>query len=466
MRTTATIPFVSRFIKSNLFITGVGLMGMFFINLSPISAQFTDPDTSRVLMQTPIADPNTTIYNNIAAGEFTPGKGFQIVKNDFASLNISIYASARWLNQLANDTTWVDHQGRVQQFDGRNDIYWQRAMIWFTGYLSSPKLTYMATVWTVTTTQQTLVYGNIKYSFSKHLTLGMGIMPNACIRSLQGPFPFFASTDRTMAEDALRGGFTNGVFAVGEAIPRLRYTVGLGNNLSILGVKAANLTRHFSKSASLTWYPTTGEFGPRGGNGDFEHHDKIATRFGVSYCHSRENRFNNVGTPSPDNTQVRMSDGLLFFEANAFIDGLTVVEANFDQTSVDLGFKLKGFALHTEFYYRTLSKINAVDNTFQPVEIPSPNDKIIDKGYTLQALYMIVPKRVCLYAVHSALIDEFERNPYEYGGGVNLYMTKTRSWRINLQAMHIEKGAAGGTFGLYTSGQTGTTLTIGTDILL
>jgi len=439
------------------------LICLFTIN---IQAQFTDPDTNKIAAKSIVSLQNDTTYTNTAAGEFTPGKGFLMVKNDFASLNISIYASARWVNQLSKDSVWQDHQNRTLAFDGRNDIYWQRAMIWFTGYLTSPKLTYMATVWTVTTTQQTLVYGNIKYTFNKHLTVGMGIMPNACIRSLQGSFPYFTSTDRTMAEDALRGGFTNGVFAVGEVLPKVRYTLGLGNNLSILGVKAANLTRHFSKSASVSWMPTTGEFGPRGGNGDFENHDKLATRFGMSYCHSRENRFNNVGTPAPDNTQVRMSDGLLFFETDAFIQGLTVQEATFDQTSVDLGFKYKGLALHTEFYYRTLSKIDAVDENFQPVAIATPNDVITDKGYTIQALYMLVPKRVCVYGVHSMLIDEFKRNPYEFGLGANLYLTKSRSWRINLQAMQIHKGAAGGTFGLYTSGQTGTTLTIGTDILL
>ncbi len=437
------------------------------MEVSDISAQFSLADTlDYPLMRVIEPDTNSYIFQNTASGEFTPGKGFQIVKNDFASLNISMYASARWLNQISDSPTWTDHQGREIAFDGRNDIYFQRAMIWFTGYITSPKLTYMTTVWSVTTTQQTLVYGNIKYTFNKHLTVGMGIMPNACIRSLQGPFPFFTSTDRTMAEDALRGGFTNGLFVVGEALHNVRYTLGLGNNLSILGIKAANLTRHFSKSASLAWYPTTGEFGPRGGNGDFEHHNILATRFGISYCHSRENRFNNTGTPSPDNTQVRMSDGLLFFETDAFIKGLTVVEANFDQTSIDLGMKYKGLGIHTEFYYRTLSKIDAVDANNAPVEITGPNDVITDKGYTLQALYMVVPKTVCVYAVHSMLLDEFERNPYEFGGGVNLYFTKSRSWRINMQAMRVVKGAGGGTFGLYTSGQTGTTLTIGTDILL
>jgi hypothetical protein len=399
-----------------------------------------------------------TTYTNMASGEFRPGYGFQLVRSKFASLNISLYASARWLNQMSPDSTYEDHLGNTKAFDGRNDIYWQRAMIWFTGFLYTPKLTYMATVWTVTTTQQTLVYGNINYQFNNHFKAGIGIVPNACVRSLQGPFPFFTSTDRTMAEDAIRGGFTNGVYLSGEIGPRLRYLAVLGNNLSILGIKASNLTRHFSKSISLSWYPTTGEFGPRGGNGDFEDHQKLATRFGASFVHSRENRFNNTGTPSPDNTQVRMSDGGLFFETGALAPDVTVIEANFDLLSIDLGFKYKGLALHTEFYYRTLSKFNS--------DGPVPLNSINDKGYTAQLLYMAIPKKLCIYGINSMLIDEFKRNPWEAGVGVNIYPSKTRSWRINVQGVHVYKCAAGGTFGLYTAGQTGTTITIGTDILL
>jgi hypothetical protein len=204
--------------------------------------------------------------------------------------------------------------------------------------------------------------------------------------------------------------------------------------------------------------PTTGEFGPRGGNGDFEHHEKMATRFGGNYCHSRENRFNNTGTPSPDNTQVRMSDGVLFFETGALAPDVTVREADYDIFSVDLGIKYRGLGLHTEFYHRTLSDIDA--------DGPVPYSKITDRGYSIQALYMVVPKRVCLYGIYSGLVDEFKRNPYEIGGGLNIYPYKTRSWRINLQALHVYKGAAGGVFGLYAAGQTGANLTFGTDILL
>jgi hypothetical protein len=415
-------------------------------------AKNTEQDTTRT-------SPGTQVYpNEIVAGEFTPGKGFQIAKNKFASLNISVYAMARYINQLPGNQTWEDHLGNTHAFTGRNDIFWHRTMIWFTGYVGSPKLTYMATVWTVFTTQQTLVYGNIQYAFNKHVRVGIGITPNLCVRSLQGPFPFFSSTDRTMAEDALRGGFTNGFFVNGEIVPRLNYWLVVGNNLSSLGIQASKLTRDLSTSASLTWMPTTGEFGPRGGNGDLEYHEKLATRFGVSVCHSREDRFNNIGTPSPDNTQVRMSDGLLFFETGALANNVTVDNADYDMTAIDIGFKYKGFALHTEFYNRTLSNF-AADGVL-------PISSINDKGFTIQAMYMVVPQTLNLYGIHSGLIDQFKRNPYELGGGVNVYPYKSRSWRINVQGMYIYKSAAGGTFGLYGAGQTGGTLTIGTDILL
>ena len=429
-------------------LAGIGLLVLFSFTAN---AQFYVNDTA-------VTDPSSTVCKNVAAGEFTPGKGFQLVKSSFASLNISIYAMARYLNQISPDSVWQNHLGETKPFDGRNDIYWHRAMIWFTGFLGTPKLTYMATVWTVTTTQQTLVYGNLQYNFNKYFTAGVGITPNACIRSVQGPFPFFISTDRTMAEDGLRGGFTNGIFLMGEIVPRLRYLAVLGDNLSILGVKASNLTRHFSKSISLDWKPTTGEFGPRGGNGDFEYHEKLATRFGTSWCHSRENRFNNTGNLSPDNTQVRMSDGGLFFETGALAPGKTVIEADYDMLALDLGFKHKGFAFQTELYYRTLSKIDA--------DGPVPINFINDNGYTVTISYMAVPKTLCVYGINSMLFDEFKRYPWEAGLGVNIYPLKTRSWRLNVQGTHVYKSAGGGTFGLYTSGQTGTTLTIGTDILL
>jgi hypothetical protein len=307
-------------------------------------------------------------------------------------------------------------------------------------------------------TQQTLVYGNIQYKFNKHFKAGIGVAPNLSIRSMQGTFPFYASTDRTMGEESLRGGFTQGFFVTGEIVPKLSYTFMLGNNLSTIGIQASKETRDFSKSFALVWMPTTGEFGPRGGIGDFENHQKVATRFGASIVTSREDRFNNIGSPSPDNTQVRMTDGVLFFETGALADGVTVDKATYQMMAVDAGVKYKGFSVQLEMYGRSLSKFEA--------DGPVPESTLKDYGYSLQVSQLVIPKRLIVYGINSYFWDQFKRHPYEFGGGFNFYPINSRSWRLNAQVMRVYKSSAGGTFGLYTAGQTGTTITLGTDILL
>lgn len=415
-------------------------------------------DSSQLIVLMKRGAVKDTTYQNYASGEFTPGRGFDMVRTRYGSLNISIYAIARYLNQLPGYQTWQDHLGRDRNFVGRNDFYWHRTMIWFSGWLGTPKLTYVATVWTVFTTQQALIFGNIAYKFNNHFQVAIGVGPNLSVRSMQGSFPFFWSTDRTMGEEALRGGFTNGMWVTGEIIPKLRYKLFVGNNLSNLGIKANQLTRDLATSASVWWMPTTGEFGPRSGSGDFEDHQNVATRFGASINHSREDRFNNIDQPSPDNTQVRMSDGVLFFETGALKDNLTVDKADVDNVNVDLGVKYKGLHVQYEFHARRLSNFLA--------DGPVPINTISDYGHSVQVSYMAIPRRLMLYGVNSYFWDEFKRHPWEAGGGVNVYPIKTRSWRLNLQVMHVYKSSAGGTFGLYTSGQTGTTITFGTDILL
>ncbi|HEY4966227.1 MAG TPA: hypothetical protein VII28_07500, partial [Puia sp.] len=395
---------------------------------------------------------------NTVAGEFTPAKGFDLVKTKMASLNLSIYAMVRYLDQAPGNQIWYDHLGNPQTFVGRNDIYWHRAMLWFTGFVLTPKLTYNATVWTVMTTQQTLLYGNLQYQFNDHFRLGVGVIPNLAIRSMQGPFPFYLSTDRTLGEETLRPGFTNGMFLTGLIVPRFYYNVMIGNNLSSLGIKTSKDTRELSSGFTLMTMPTTGEFGPRGGQGDFEYHTKTATRFGVSFTHARENRYTDSATSGPDETQVKNTDGVLFFQTGSLAPGVTVIEANYDMGSVDLGLKYRGLCIDLEFFGRKLSGFDATG--------PLPLSVINDYGYVIQISKMVIPRILMIYGINSYFWDQWNRHPWEAGGGVNVYPMKSRSWRLNLQIDHIYKSSTGGTFGLYTSGQTGTILTIGADILL
>src|SRR5438309_11751185 len=132
-----------------LFITWI----LFPLNvLSQNEGPRQDSTTEALIIKRGLVKDST--YENYASGEFTPGKGFDLVRTKYGTLNISLYAIARYLNQLPGHQTWQDHLGRNRDFVGRNDFYWHRTMIWFSGWLGTPKLTYVATVWTVFTTQQ------------------------------------------------------------------------------------------------------------------------------------------------------------------------------------------------------------------------------------------------------------------------------------------------------------------------
>jgi len=397
-------------------------------------------------------------YKNGIAGEFTPARGFDIARTKRASLNISFYGLFRYMNQLPGNQEFTDHLGRERTVKTRNDLNWHRTFVWLTGFFWDPKFRYNISLWSLPTTQQTLLFGNMQYRFHPSFTLGVGITPNLTARSVQGSWPFWASSDRQMAEDFFRGGFSSGVFATGQVVPRLNYTVSLNNNISQLGVTASNDTRDLAYSASLVWRPTTGEFGPRNGFGDLEYHDKLATQFGISAGHSRESRYSSDSAP-PNATQIKLSDGVNPFDADALADGVTVQKLDYDEMAVDAGLKYRGFSFQSEYYWRNLSK-------FQTIGGPVPMKSIFDHGFQVQGMHMVVPKKLGLYATYGKVFDDFKRNPYEISEGANFYPSGTRSWRLNLHLIHVRKSPAASNFGFYTSGQTGTTLSLGVDILM
>jgi hypothetical protein len=418
----------------------------------PLAAQ-EDPGRSAA----DTATAKDSIYKNTIAGEFTPARGFDLVRTSRTSLNISMYGLFRYMNQLPANQSFTDHLGRDVRVKTRNDLNWHRTFVWLTGFFWQPKFRYNISLWSLPTTQQTLLFGNMQYRFAPGFTLGVGIAPNLTVRSVQGSWPFWGSSDRQMAEDFFRGGFSSGVFASGDIVPRLRYTASINTNISQLGVTAANDNRDFAYSASLQWMPTTGEFGPRGGLGDLEYHTKVATRFGISAGTSREGRYASETAP-PNATQIKLSDGLNPFDTGALADGVTVNKLDYDELAVDAGVKLRGFSFQGEYYLRRLSNFKANG--------PVPLTSVRDHGFQVQAMEMVVPKLVGVYATYGLVIDDFDRKPYEISGGVSYYPSGTRSWRVNLHVIRIQRSPAASNFGFYTAGQSGTTISIGTDILL
>jgi hypothetical protein len=409
----------------------------------------TPPDTTGAV--------RADTYANMSAGEFTPAQGYDIVNTTHGSLNISVYGLFRYLGQFPANQTFTDHLGRERPVTAKNDINWHRTFVWFTGFFGDPKFLYNISVWSLGSTEQTLLFGNLQYRVSKPLAFGVGMGPSNTNRSLQGSWPFWAGSDRQMTEEALRGGFASSFWISGQPIDRVWYKASINRSLSQLGITAAQDNRDFAYSGSIVWMPSTGEFGPRGGLGDLEHHEQVSTRFGVSTCFAREGRY-APNDQAPRHSQIKLSDGVNPFETGALADGVTVEKLTYQNVSVDAGFKYRGFSFQGEFTARTLSDMSA--------DGPVPVSSLNDRGFFVQAMHMVVPKRLGVYATTSYITDDFKRFPWEVSGGASYYPYGSRSWRLNLHLIHVEKSPAGSNFGYYVAGQTGTTISLGTDILL
>lgn len=405
----------------------------------------------------PTTRDTTKSYPNDIAGELTPGQGFDLVRTRRGSLNVSMYGVFRYINQNPGGQLFTDHLGRTREVKTRNDLNWHRTFAWLTGFFYDPKFRYNISLWSLGTTQQTLLFGNLQYRPAKQIGFGVGIAPNLTARSLQGSWPYWAASDRLMAEEFFRGGFSSGFWITGEILPRVNYTLSVNNNISQLGVTQSNDTRDMMYSGSVRWQPTTGEFGPRNGFGDLEHHERVATQFGLSAGTARESRYAPLGSP-PNASQIKLSDGINPFDEGALADGVTVTKLSYELLALDAGAKYRGFSFQSEYYFRTLSDFEATGVL--------PLSSIYDHGFMAEAMHMVVRRKLGLYVVGGYVFDDFGRRPWELGGGANYYPSGTRTLRLNTHVLHIHRSPASSFFGYYLSGHTGTVFSIGVDLLL
>jgi hypothetical protein len=255
-----------------------------------------------------------------------------------------------------------------------------------------------------------------------------------------------------MADEYFRPYFSHGVWAQGEITPGVWYNVMTSNNLSALGFKATQLDRTWGSGASMWWMPTTKEFGPRGGYGDWEYHDKLATRIGFSSSFTPEERYTDSVTGATGSTLIKLADSLNVFDTNALAPGVTVQTVDYRVLSFDAGMKYKGFFLQTEIYNRWLDNFTA--------DGPLPVDSIHDSGFYLQGSFFPIKKKLELYAATSWVFGDKDAgysSSHEYIGGGNIYPFDTRNHRLNVQLQKVERSPVSSTFGYYVGGQKGTT---------
>ena len=370
-------------------------------------------------------------------GAYTPNFGYKVANTELGDMSISIYSYVRYLNQKNLAPTYTNYFGVTSELQQRQDVQINKVQIKFLGWVLNPKLRYFLYAWSSNASQgqaaQVVLAGNLNFKFNDHFTLSGGIRSLPGTRSVEGQFPFWLGVDtRLITDEFFRPSYTSGIWATGTITKTLSYQAMVGNNLSTLGVSAAQIDNKFNTvSSELVWQPM-GDFGL--GFGDFEDHQKLATRVAGHYTTSTEDEQEQPGQDTFENTQIRLSDGTVIFTPNLFGPGITVNTLRYQMADVDGGFKYHGWAFEGEGFWRWLN------------DFTGPGTSAIhtryDTGYQFQLSMMPIQKKLQLYSGGSHIFGQYG-NPYDARIGTNWFPYKNKVLRWNTEALYLFRSPVG-----------------------
>jgi hypothetical protein len=348
----------------------------------------------------------------------------------------------RYTNTLLVESTYTDHFGQVHEVNKRNDVQLTRQVFYLSGFVFDPRFDFNILLYFSSATLSATAAGYVGFVFDRAFALRAGFFSLPSVRSLTGTYPFFQSTDRSMANNFVRPGFTQGIWANGEIFPGFSYIAMIGNSLNTLDIAATRIDTRFSYSASV-WYDLN-DFGKPWN--DWEYHEEVALRVGTAFTYAREDRLSDLSTASPENNSIFLSDGTLLFATGALAPGVTVQLANYFLSAADAGLKFRGLAVNFEVYNRWLNDFEA--------DGPVPIRKIYDWGAEASVGYFVLRSKLEAYARTSFIVGSF-RNSAEGAGGFNWYPFGTRQVWLNAEGIGISHCPYASSLYVYNVGQTG-----------
>lgn len=348
----------------------------------------------------------------------------------------------KYTNSMAVEDTYTDHLGRVNPVQKRNDIQLARDVFYFSGFVFDRRLDFNILLFTSSATLTATAAGYVGFVFDRAFALRAGYFSLPSVRSLTGTYPFFHGTDRSMANNYMRPGFTQGAWANGEPFPGFNYIAMIGNSLNTLDVKASHIDTNLAYSASI-WYDGN-DFGKPWN--DYEYHADLAIRVGTAFTFAREDRLSDLATATPENNATFISDGNLLFQTGSLAPGVTIDLANFYLWAVDVGIKYRGLAFNAEFYERWLNKFHA--------DAALPISSMNDWGFEASLGYFVLKSQLEPYVRTSFLKGPFA-TPIEGAVGFNWYPFGTRNVWLNSELIAIKDCPYTSAFYIYAVGQTG-----------
>jgi hypothetical protein len=357
-------------------------------------------------------------------------------------LKLNHVSQFKYTNTMAVNPTYFTHLGVEKEVQRRNDIQLTRDVFYFSGYVFDRRLDFNILLYTSSATLTSTAAGYVGYVFGKAFALRVGFFSLPSLRSMTGTYPYFPATDRSMAVNYMRPGFTQGVWGEGELFTGFKYIAMIGNSLNTLDIAASKIDTRFAYSASV-WYDRN-DFGKAWN--DYEYHDSPALRVGAAFTYAREDRLSDLSTASPENNATYMSDGTLLFGTGTLAPDVTVTLANFYLSAIDVGIKYRGLAFNAEFYQRWLNDFSA--------DGPLPVTSMYDWGFEASLGTFVFRSKMETYIRTSRVSGPFATG-VEGAIGVHWYPFGTRQVWLSTEVIGIRNCPYTSVLYVYSSGQTG-----------
>ena len=370
-------------------------------------------------------------------------------KTPFA-LKLNISTQVRYTGFYKSADSWTDSAGHVWPIINRSYFALNRNFFSFSGFAFSPNLLYNVTVFSTSTTNQTIAIGALSYVLDKGLSLNAGYYKVPGTREWLEPIRQLGA-DRTMANTFFRPSVSPGFWLSGEPLERLHYIMGIYNDVNSMSSNAFRGNTNMTYAGHVWWEPL-GEFGV--GYGDAVYHKNLVMRTGSSLVFSRSRLEANPNPyqTNPENTVLMLSNGTPLYEPGALGKGISVNATNLLLYSYDLAFKYRGVSLSGEYYARWFFDLGTASGA-----VPSANQTIFDNGGLAQISAPIVPRHLELFARSSGVFGQFG-NGTEYGGGLNWFIGGNPRMRATAEAKRINHSPANNVLYGYFAGQSGTLL--------
>jgi hypothetical protein len=327
------------------------------------------------------------------------------VQNDESfELKTNMRLQFRYVTFSRNADSWTNNAGVVLPIRDRQYFDIERARLVFSGHAFSPKVTYQSQFDFDTDSRHvaSLLDGWVAWEYRDKRLVHFGKRKVPGTRNwILGAFDT-RMVDRPISNEFFRPSRTVGIWFTGDPDPSFRYDFMIGQGYNTEGLTPQEFGNNFATAGSI-YRDVIGNYGPLRPT-DFEYHDELAVRLGMSAVASIE------GTPGrqlEETDFLRLTDGTRITEPNALAPGATVESFHVYLLAVDAAYKYKGWSANAEYFVRSIQNLTA--------NIPVPAVGL-QHGFYTEGGFFVVPKRFELNSQYSFVTgDQGSANSYTTG---------------------------------------------------